>query len=240
MKKTQLFAFALSVLAVANIFSSCHSGCTKGSGISATETRDAGVFSKIDISGPFVVTVKQDSVSSVKITADNNLMKEIKTNVSGDKLEVKTESGICPSGQIVVSISTKNLSAIKTAGEVKLTSAGKITAKDFEFDLSGVAKINMDLNADKVSTTGSGLTDLSLTGQAVSHKINLSGSGQVDALNFVVSQYKIESSGATDFKINVLNDLSINSSGASNIEYRGNPKNISNNKSGVGSLKEIE
>jgi hypothetical protein len=240
MKKTYLSALLLVSLTLMVIFSSCHLDCKKGSGKSATETRDASVFSKLDISGPFTVSIKQDSATSIKVTGDDNLMGDIKTNISGDMLEIKTDDGICPSGQINVVISTKNLSLIKAAGTVKLASDGKITAKDIEFDLSGSSKINMILNADNVTTTGSGVTDITLTGQAVSHKIILSGTAQVDALNFVVGQYRVESSGATDLKINVLDDLSINSSGASNIEYRGNPKNVSNNKSGVGSLKKIE
>jgi len=240
MKITYLSAFIIASFTAITIFSSCHMACEKGSGKLSTETRNAGVFSKITVSGPFNVTVKQDSVASIKVTGDDNLMKEIKTNISGDELEIKTEDGVCPSGQVSVSISTKSLSSIKTSGTVKLASDGKITTKDMAFDFSGSTKANMDLNADNVSTAGSGLTDLTLTGQAVSHKMNLSGSGQVDALNFVVGQYRIESSGATNIKINVLNDLSVNSSGASDIEYRGNPKTISNNKSGIGSLKKVD
>jgi hypothetical protein len=240
MKTPYISALLLTSLALAFTFSSCHIGCKRGSGKPATETRDAGVFSKLDIAGPFTVTIKQDSIASIKVTGDDNLMGDIKTHISGDMLEIKTDDGICPSGQINVAISTKTLSLIRAAGTVNLSSDGKITTKDMEFALSGSSKMNMSLNADNVTTTGSGVTDITLTGQAVSHKMVLSGTGQVDALNFVVGQYRVESSGATDLKINVLNDLSINSSGASNIGYRGNPKNISNNKSGVGSLKKIE
>jgi hypothetical protein len=205
-----------------------------------TENRDTATFSKLEISGPFTVTFKQSAITSVKVTADDNLMKDIETDISGNRLKIRSEDNICPSGQISVVISGRNLSAVKTSGEVKFSSDGKITTGDINFDLSGVSKINMDLNANNVTTTGSGLTDMTLTGQAVSHKIELSGSGQLDALDFVVGQYRIESSGATDFKINVLNDLSVNTSGASNIVYRGDPKNISNNKSGIGSLKKVD
>ncbi len=240
MKITQLSALCLAFAATIATISSCNIACTHGSGKLVTENRGGGAFSKLDIAGPFNVTVKQDSITSVKITGDDNLMQKIKSSVSGDELLIKTESGVCPSGQIAVVIGVKNLSEIKTAGAINLNSDGKITAKDLELDFSGATTVDMALNADNVTTTGSGMTKLNLSGQAASHKIDFSGAGEVNALDFVVSKYEIQSSGAGNFKINVLNDLDVNSSGASDIQYRGNPKNIKNDKSGIGTLKKID
>jgi hypothetical protein len=67
----------------------------------------------------------------------------------------------------------------------------------------------------------------------------LSGSGDIDALDFVVGKYNIETSGASHCKINVLKDLSVHTSGASEIEYRGSPSNVSSDKSGASSITKI-
>ena len=147
---------------------------------------------------------------------------------------------MCPSGDFVINIGVRDLTYVNTSGTVDLSADGKIITKDIMFDLSGSTKLNLDINAANVETTGSGLTDITLRGQSGTHKMHLSGSAQVDALDFVVSKYRIESSGAGSYKINVLNDLSVNTSGAADIEYRGNPASISNNKSGIGTLKKID
>jgi hypothetical protein len=91
-----------------------------------------------------------------------------------------------------------------------------------------------------VRTQSSGASEIFLKGQASSHEVELSGSSSIDALDFVVGKYRIESSGASNSKINVLSDLRVKSSGASDVEYRGNPSNVSNDDSGASSVRKIK
>jgi hypothetical protein len=240
MKKIYTLMFALAGMYAVVTLPACNMACKQGSGKMATETRKLVGFSKLDISGSYNVVIKQDSVSSVSVTADDNLMQDIKTDVSGDKLRISSKDNICSSGRFVLNINLRDLSAIKTSGAVDIESDGKLVAKDLVIDLSGATKMTLNLNANNVNITGSGLTELNLTGQASSHTIELSGAGHVNALDFIVAKYTIETSGASSFKINVLNELNVNSSGASDIEYRGNPKTIHNDKSGAGSLKKVD
>jgi len=97
----------------------------------------------------------------------------------------------------------------------------------------------MDLNAANVSTSGSGVTELNLKGQATSHDIDLSGSGHVYALDFVVGACDIQTSGVGHSEVNVLNKLSVHSSGASEVKYRGNPSSVTNDKSGASSIEKV-
>jgi len=241
MKKINLFLLSVTALYALQTLSSCNGfDCKKGSGNQTTETRKVEKFSKIDISGDYLVNIKQDTASTLSITADDNLMEYIKADVSDDKLTVHSSQSICNSGQFVLNITVRDLSAIKTSGAVDITSKGKITTKDLGLILSGATKVTLDLSADNVNTQASGLTDINLTGQASSHNVELTGSGQLNALDFVVAKYRIETRGASHCKINVLNQLDVNSSGASDVEYRGNPSNINNNKSGASTLKKID
>jgi len=236
----RIFAIFIIVAIPASLtLSSCNFNCRHGSGKLVTETRSVSDFTGVDISGGYKVIIKQDSVTSLKITADDNLIQSIKTDVSGSgKLKIHSPN-ICSSGQYVINISIKNLNYFRASGAIDLVSDGKITTKDLELNLSGATKVNLDINADNVVTSGSGLTDMTLTGQAKSHSVDLSGSGTLNALDFVVNKYSIRSSGASHCKINVLNVLDVSSSGASDIEYRGNPSTVNNSKSGASSLQKI-
>jgi hypothetical protein len=110
--------------------------------------------------------------------------------------------------------------------------------KDLDIDLSGATKVNLDLNAANVTTTGSGATELNLKGQATSHHINISGVGHVYAFDFVVGSCDVESSGVGHCEVNVLNNLNVHSSGASDVKYKGHPS-ISNDKSGASSIEQV-
>lgn len=240
MKKTYILLLLLAIISVSTLSSCRRFRCVHGSGKVVTDNRKVSDFTRLDISGGFKVTLVQDSSQTVSIHADDNLLKYIKTNVSGGKLSIHSRRNFCSSGEITITVGVRNLEEVDASGAVEIASNGVVNTKDLHFDLSGATKIDMELNAATVNTEGSGSTEIYLKGQAGSHNIDLSGSGKVEALDFVVGKYNIETSGATNCKINVLNTLNVHTSGASEIEYRGNPSNVTNDKSGASSVKKID
>jgi hypothetical protein len=239
MKKIHLTILVLLASVLLSVLSSCRFSCLRGSGKQTSETRKVSDFTSIDISGGYRIVLKQDSSLSLKITADDNLLKYIKTDVSGDRLLIYTRRNICNTGEMTINIGIRNLDEVKASGGVEVESDGKITTHDLHFKLSGATKVTMDLTAANVTTRGSGATELNLKGQATSHDINLSGSGTVNALDFVVGSCNIQTSGIGHSEVNVLNSLSVHSSGASEVKYRGNPSNVTNDKSGASSIEKI-
>lgn len=236
--------YSTAILCVAalslSILSSCRLGCVKGSGHQITENHKASDFTRLDISGGFKINLKQDSSLTVSVTADDNLMKYIHINSEGDKLRIYSKKNICGSGEIVLNIGVKNLEVIKTSGGISLVTDGKLNTKDLHLELNGASRIDMDLNAANLFTEGSGSTDMTLRGQATSHKIEFAGSGKVKAGDFVVGSYDIETTGASECTINVLKDLNVNTTGAADIKYRGNPTNVNTSKTGAASVTKIQ
>jgi hypothetical protein len=240
MKK--LYSIAILFIATVPLFilSSCRFGCIKGSGHRITENHKVSDFTRLDISGGFKINLKQDSSLTVSVNADDNLMKYIHINSDGDKLRIYSKKSVCGSGEVVLNIGVKNLEAIKTSGGINLGTDGKLVTKDLHLELNGASKVDMDLNAANLVTEGSGSTDMTLKGQATSHKIEFAGSGKVKAGDFVVGSYDIETTGASECTINVLKDLNVNTTGAADIKYRGNPTSVNTSKTGAASVTKIE
>jgi hypothetical protein len=240
MKKPYLKILLLAAIASVAVLSSCRFRCKKGSGDMITENRKVAEFSRLDIAGGFKVKLVQDSSQKVTITADDNLMKYIETEVSGDKLTLKTTKNICSSGEITVLIGVRHLQELEGSGAVDLSAAGPLNIGDIRFHFSGATKVDLELNAGTVNTEGTGSTEIKFKGQAGIHNVEMTGSGNLDALDFVVGKYSIKTTGAAECKINVLNSLSVNTTGASDIEYRGNPKDVNTKKTGASSVKKID
>ncbi|MES3019170.1 MAG: head GIN domain-containing protein [Bacteroidota bacterium] len=235
---TKIIAAALSF---GVLFSSCNGiNCVSGSGNQITQTRDVGSFSRIETSGSIKVILKQGPASSLKITADDNIMKELETYVRGNRLIIDLDGSFCDAGPITVYVTSSEYRGVDASGAVEILGDGKLNVNDFDLELSGSSKVVLDINAANVKTSSSGASEISLRGQAGSHELDLSGSSSVDALDFVVGRYRIESSGASNSRINVLNELDIRSSGSSDVEYRGSPSKIKNDESGASSLKKID
>lgn len=238
--KTLNFRILFTGLLLLTVLGACTLNCKKGSGNEKQEDRKVADFSKIDVSGDYDITIKQDSSLSVSITADDNLLPYIRSEVDGGQLRIYSKKGLCTQKAIIVKIGVRNLDEIKGSGGISVSSDGKLNVKDINMHFSGASKVNMELVANNVTTKGSGATEISLKGQAASHTLELTGSGKVSALDFVVNKYTIHTTGASECQINVLNELDVRSTGASDVEYRGNPSTINNNKTGASTIKKID
>jgi hypothetical protein len=234
-KSLQLFLMVIGVAA----FAGCNNDCIQGSGKQITQMRTVDSFTEVETSGSIKLVLKQDSSQSVKVVADDNIQEHLKTNVSGDRLKIDLDGNFCDAGPITVYVSARNLSALEASGAVEVVGDGRINTTDFNLELTGSSKITLDLSASRVKTHSSGSSEIDLKGQAGEHDMDLGGSSEVNAFDFVVGVYDIESSGASKCRINVLNTLNVKSSGASEVEYRGNPKEVKNNDHGASSVKKV-
>lgn len=227
--------------AVAGSVSSCMINCVHGSGHQATENRRiTSDFTRLEVSGGFKVVLKQDSSGKITLTADDNILKYIKTKNEDGTLQIFTHKNICNGGSMTVTIGVKNLEAIRASGATDISADGKLICKDIEFHFSGMSKLDLNLNAASVTVETSGTSELNLHGQASSGHVETSGMIQMHAFDFVVSDYDISTSGASHCEINVLHSLHVSSSGASEIKYKGNPADVSNDKSGASSLEKVD
>lgn len=222
------------------ILSSCNFNCISGSGRRVTENRSVGTFTKVEFGGNIRLKVKQDSVSSMRITADDNIQREIKTRVKGGVLQIKMDGNFCNTGLIEIELSSKEWKGIEASGACQIYTENQLHTNDFMLDLSGASKVVMDIVASRMRTSSSGSAKVKLTGQAGAHDVDLSDAAEIQAFDFVVGNYNIETSGSSDCAINVLNSLNVQSSGASKILYKGNPKTIHHDESGAATLKHVE
>src|SRR5438552_2886286 len=177
----QFFLVAVSSLV---LFSSCREIFAKrirGNGNITTQTRSAGQFNGIDVSGSIDVYVRQDSSSSVKVEADDNLQQYVETISDGSVLRIKTEEGynLRSSRQIKVYVSGPSFKSFEASGACNIYSQGAITSSELDYDLSGSCDATMDVNAPKISVEASGACTLKLKGKTKDFHVRGSGSTDI-------------------------------------------------------------
>jgi hypothetical protein len=239
MKKTYLFPIAFIALLAIAVLPACRFTCIKGSGNHVSENHKVSDFTRINISGGFKVILKQDSSLNVSVKTDDNLAKYVHVESDGDELKIYVKKKICASGEMELTIGVRNLKRLKGSGAINFISDGKINTKDLDIRLDGASNVDMDLTAANVSTRTAGASEISLKGQATSHHIEMTGNGTVHAFDFVVGKYEIRTTGASDCEINVLNDLSVNATGASDVKYKGSPTNVNTSKLGAATVTHV-
>lgn len=189
-----------------------------GSGSITTEKRDLADFNAIDANGVVEVEATAGKDFSVEVEADDNLLAMVKTEVSGGVLHLKTEK----------SISTKNSIRVR------------ITAPDIEsLEVSGASKVSLDnIGNENLQIDSSGASKVSVAGTTANLIIDVSGASKIDAENLQSENATVDASGASGVRVFAANELKADASGASNIAYAGNPKNLIKKTSGASSIRQ--
>ena len=219
MKKFGFLIFILA-LAIGLIFTpSCSVGDMagiKGSGTSKTEQRSVTGFKRVDAGGALNVEIDANKDFSVSVEADDNLLQNIKTEVSGDTLKIYSDGKISPSAKLNVKISMPSIEGLNLSG----ASDGKIT----------------NVRADSLELKASGASEVTISGETKKFEADASGASEIDAENLKVEDGKVEASGASSASVSVTNNLEADASGASSISYTGEPKSLKQNASGASSI----
>lgn len=188
----------------------------QGSGTSKTETRSVKGFTKIDASGAVSVEVSVGGSFSVEVSADDNLLANIKTEASGDTLKIYSADRISPKTPISIRVSMPKIENFEVSG----ASSGIVSS----------------VKADALELKASGASKIRIEGATDDLKAEISGASTLEADNLKAENAEVEASGASKAMISVNNDLDADASGASRITYTGEPKNLKQNSSGASSI----
>lgn len=215
--------------------------CYNGNGNIITEQRQPGSFDEIELSMYANVHITQASTYSVSVTASENLMDIIKTDVHGNTLCIETKSNKCIGhhDDIDVFVTMPVIRKVKISGSGNITCQSAINVNEIELIISGSGNISMDsLTAVTCDMTISGSGDIEINGvgAGTSQKINISGSGSVNTLNHAFDDVDVNISGSGSASVWVTNSLKTNISGSGDVVYKGNPI-ITSSNSGSGSVR---
>ncbi|MDN3655683.1 head GIN domain-containing protein [Ferruginibacter paludis] len=216
------------------------SACTQihGSGNIVTETRNTGDFTGIEAGGAYEVELKNGSPTEVKVEADDNLIKDIETTVSGHTLHIRTRDGInFNNGHYKVYIIAPEITNIHSSGaaDVAIKNVLKTTDK-LQLEASGAANINGEIDAPEVSAEATGASTIKVSGRTKEYHSEASGSGTIKTEDLMSETTTATASGAASIHVYASIQLTADASGAANIYYKG-AASVSQKTSGAANVK---
>ena len=178
------------------------------------EERSLDEFTVVDISGTFKVTIRCGESPGARVTADDNLLHLIKTEVRGSKLHIFPEREIDPRASVKVEVTTPGIS---------------------EVSVSGVASIDIrKVESEKLSLEISGAASVAAEGTVHDADFAISGAGKLSTEDLHAANLRVTVSGAAKADVYASESLDVDVAGAGTVRYAGNPKNVKKNISGVG------
>jgi serine/threonine protein kinase len=188
-----------------------------GSGTLATETRDVGEFSKIEIEGSPDLEVVIGSNTVVSVAADDNVLPIIETRVDGDSLRIRSTRSYSSRLGVKVHVVLPSLDAIASSGSGSISANG-LAARAFGLTISGSS-------------------DTTLKGTADSFDVSVFGSGDVQAGELIAKDVNVNISGSADAVVRATQSLNASVTGSGDVTYLGNPANVQRNVTGTGTVK---
>jgi Putative auto-transporter adhesin, head GIN domain len=207
---------ALALLTVALLLAAC--AVTRGSGQLASESRPVTGFTKVELSGTGELTIEKTGTESLAISAEDNLLPLLTSEVSGDTL----------------ALGTKRNTEIVTTKPINYT----LTVKDLTgLTVSGSGNIRVSkLSTTRLTTKISGSGTITASGTADDQDLDLSGSGRYQADQLASKTVNASISGSGTASVLVSDALSARISGSGTLTYAGDPTRVTQDVSGSGKL----
>lgn len=190
-----------------------------GSDKTATESREVSGFSGVRLDGAGQLTIKQGDTESLSITADDNLLPYLTSEVSGQTLVLGIKSGtrISTSNKIVYQVTAKTLNAIDIEGGAEVDAQG--------------------INADSLAVTLKGGATLKVAGKVSQQSVTFDGGGNYDGQALDSETAQVTCKGAGLIVVRVSKTLDVKIDGAAVVEYIGSPQ-VTKSVTGLGIVRQ--
>lgn len=206
--------------------------------LKAQQLREVGDFSGIQAGDPLKIVISQSDQATVKVDAPENVQSAIKTEVKDGILSISTDGNIPDDQNITILITVKSLNSLENSGIAEIKSENKLICEQLKILSQGVGNINLEVEAKEIQSTLSGAGHITLKGNTQVLTATVSGAGGLKASDLEANKVNATVSGAGDAKVNAIQSLNADVSGAGSIIYKGNPIDRVVNISGVGSVRE--
>ncbi|MBU1579151.1 MAG: DUF2807 domain-containing protein [Bacteroidetes bacterium] len=234
---TQCFGISLMLLFL-SLVSSQLFAATPASAVEK-ETREVSGFNELEVSGGFEVILTQGSSESLTLEADEDILGNIKTKVVGKTLEIYVQGRIRNYKTMRIYLTFVELNSIDLSGAVSVTADNNLQFDELDLDISGACDLEFNMEANRLILDLSGASKMNLSGIADQLLADCSGSSKLLLANLKAKTVSFESSGASTAEFWVTESLDVESSGASKVRYKGDPKQVNVENSGASSVRKL-
>ncbi len=228
------------------------------------QIRKVSSFTAISVSSAIDLYLTQSNKNEVAVSANNDEIRDhIVTEVVGGTLIIRLgDKGTWFSWKkwgnykTKAYVSIKDIDALTASGasnvhlvntiespkmRIKLSGAsdfrGNIKAGVLLYQLTGASDYKGEVNATSIDIDGSGASNIELTGTVDDLAVEVSGASDAKLYNLTAKGAILHASGASHVNANVTEILRASSSGASDINYRGNPNVKESTSSGASNIR---
>lgn len=208
-----------------------------GSGNIEKQSRQVSSFTAVSAGGGFEVFIRQGSSGKVTIEADDNIINDIETEVSGGKLKIRFKDNMSVNNATVrIYVETPGLTSVNASAAADIKVEGLLKSdKTVHFQASSAGSITAEVDAPGVETEASSSGKVVLKGHTKDLDTQASSGGSIEADELLSENAKAQVSSGASIDLHASVKLNAQASSGGSIDYRGNPA-VSKQESSGGSI----
>jgi hypothetical protein len=203
--------------------SGCRVFCTKGEGAVKTETRSLEHFKKVELEISANVKVVKADKNSIEISAQENLLEKIDTDVRGNELTISSDGCLSSNEKIQVTVYLTELEALRINGSGNISVPDTIMVEEIKLQINGSGNINGKLIAANIEAEINGSGDITLVGSANEQNLEIHGSGNINSQQLICNEANIDVAGSGDVRVYAIKTLDVDVAGSGSVYYKGKP-----------------
>lgn len=202
-------------------------------------------FDKVEVSHAMTLYLEPTGKNTAMVVGDEDLLKLLEVKEEGGKVifRIKKKSFWNfmdnNKGSLRIYLSYKNISSLDASGasHIYMKDDATFTSGLLKLDCSGASGIKMNLDVENLECDLSGASRATFSGNASNVLLDASGASHFSAKELNVQNANIDVSGASHISVTVKKSIKGEASGASSINYYGNPPHSSVSSSGASSIR---
>ncbi len=208
-----------------------------------TQSRSLTNYTALSLSIPATVEVWQAAEYAFKITANQEILDNIITEVKDGELVIRSKDNKWKwrgDQNINITLSLPQITSLEINGSGYIIGKSTISSEKLNLLVNGSGQISIrDINVTALSTeiNGSGsIQELSGNAEQISMEVN--GSGSIKAGGLKSDRSTIAISGSGTVAAGSIQSLDVNIAGSGNVSYRGKPENVKKRIAGSGTVSQ--
>jgi len=207
-----------------------------GNGKVVSKERTPEKASGVRASSGIDIYLTQGNKPRLVVEADENLHEYIITEVSNGVLNVYTDANIRDAEMKKVYVTLEEINTISASSAGDVFGETPVKTDDLRISASSAGDIKIEVYAESIDANISSSGDVTLSGEADVLEADLSSAGDLNAYDLKVREADVSVSSAGGADIFVTDKLIARASGAGDINYKGDPKNVDAHSSSAGGI----
>jgi hypothetical protein len=228
MRKAMLFGMAAAAAATAG----CARERTELAGAATTRNFQVAGFERLEVGGPYEVTVTTGSTPSVRASGGEKAIERMIVQVINGTLKIYSKKrsgmnfgwsdGVHP---VKLAVTVPNLSSAEIAGSGSI-SVDKVAGDSFNAGVAGSGELRLgqvDVKRLKAGIAGSGDIDLG-SGRASAVEYEIAGSGDIEAGGLVADTASVSIAGSGEVTAHATGTAQVEIAGSGDVKMSGGAK----------------